>query len=58
MAEEEHSECRGCSGTGNIKVARRFMALDTGEVSTVMALARCPYCRETPGRQRGGGPPV
>ena len=58
MPEEEDSECRGCSGTGNIKVARRFLALDTGRVSTVMALGRCPYCRETPGRQRGGGPPV
>ncbi|MFC7341984.1 hypothetical protein [Saccharopolyspora griseoalba] len=60
MSDEdpEDSICRGCGGSGNIKVARRFLQLDSGEVSTVMALGRCPYCRENPGRQPGSGPPV
>lgn len=60
MAEQssEGSTCRGCRGTGKVQTPRQFMSLKTGEVSTVMAAARCPHCRETPGRQRGYGPPV
>lgn len=54
----EGSTCRGCGGTGRVQVPRQFMSLQTGAVSTVMAPARCPHCRETPGRQRDYGPPA
>jgi len=55
---DDWSTCRGCKGTGKVQVPRQFMSMQTGKVSTMMALARCPHCRETPGRQRGYGPPA
>lgn len=56
---ERWSHCRECRGTGRVTRARAYMDR-SGDVSTVMAPARCPHCREQPGWQRGEGtaPPV
>lgn len=55
---ETTTSCRGCDGTGYVTTARGVMSMATGEVSTVMAPARCRHCRRAPGRQRGDGPPA
>ncbi|QIZ35813.1 hypothetical protein [Saccharopolyspora sp. ASAGF58] len=55
---ETTSRCRGCDGSRYVTLPRAIMSMTTGEMGTVMAQSRCRHCRETPGRQRGFGPPA
>ncbi|GAA4846575.1 hypothetical protein [Saccharopolyspora rosea] len=62
MSEREPNievSCQACDGTGLINRARMMMRLSTGEVSTVIAPGRCPYCRDKPeGHTQRFWPPV